>query len=179
MMAKKFGIGEVYRIKTQIQLIDYLKKKFQISKVYEFPIEPISSSFSLNWKQVENPNVGQENDLMFTWRAFPHICKKILNEFHGNLIMFMATNKANLGVFFQRFLWDEPEVYFTKKELKKYMWAHGLTILKSGYYDSPLWPDMPLPRNVHVGLTDSWFNFEQLPLHYFRAHHVYAVGERK
>jgi len=56
-------------------------------------------------------------------------------------------------------------------------------ILKSGFYDSPPWFDVPLPGKLHLPVnikSSRMLNiFEDLPGQVLRAHHVWALGKRK
>lgn len=182
MLSAKHGMGEVYRVHAQIRLIQQLKESLGIQEIYEFPPEPISADFPINWKQTPTPCVS--GDLLFTWRAFPRTICLMNGYFDGPFLMFMATNKWNPGVFFQKLFWHEPEIYLSIKSLERLVESFNLKILKSGYYDSPLWPDAPLPGSLHIKtddrkISDSVSRWERIPGHFLRAHHVYCVGERK
>jgi hypothetical protein len=177
------GVGEVYRIRAQIRLIEQLHIKYELNRILEFPPDPVSMSYpeTLNWLPTLDPGVSA--DMLFTWRAFPHTVKRMIAEFPGNFIMLMGTNRLNPGVFFQKLFWIEPEHYALIRDLKIQLHEAGLEIVDSGFYDCPPWFDAPLPLNLHLPVAaggsrmlDFW---EKFPVRIVRAHHVWALGRRK
>ena len=42
---RKYGMGEAYRIRAQLLLIESLKKDLSLEKVCEFPPEPVSLDY--------------------------------------------------------------------------------------------------------------------------------------
>lgn len=177
------GMGEFYRVAAQIRLIERLKEDYDLACVNEFPPDPISCSYpgELNWLPVEYPFFPGE--LLFTWRAFPRRAKRMADLFPGDYLLLMGTNMINPGVIFQKVLWKEPEHYCMRKDLEAQLLSLKFRILESGFYDSPPWIDAPLPFNAHLKVSPGSSRmleiFETLPGKCIRAHHVWALGERK
>ena len=181
--AHREGMGESYRIHAQIRLLENLSLEYGFSIINEFPPDPISQSFpgDLNWQPVDYP--GAPGDLCFTWRAFPEVARRIANEFPGEYVMLMGTNKLNPGVIFQKLYWKEREHYARIRDVEAQLLRLNFRILKSGFYDSPPWIDAPLPLNLHLGVNAGSSRmleiFENMPGKVLRAHHVWALGKRK
>jgi len=135
--AHREGMGESYRIKAQIKLFNILSLEYGFSIINEFPLDPVSQGFpgGLNWQPVKDP--GAPGDLCFTWRAFPEVVKKIDEEFPGEYVMLMGTNKLNPGVIFQKLYWKEREHYARIRDVEAQLLRLDFRILKSGFYDSP------------------------------------------
>lgn len=181
--ANQHGIGESYRVLAQIRLLALLAREHRIRLINEFPSEPISQSFPglLNWLPVSSPRASKA-DMMFCWRAFPEVARRIVAEFPGNFILLMGTNRLNPGVIFQRLFWKEREHYAGIQDLTGQLQCLGLEVVDTGFYDSPPWFDAPLPLNLHLGIDmkpsrmlELW---ENLGARVVRAHHVWALGRR-
>lgn len=177
---RKHGMGEAYRIRAQMLLIDSLKKDLRLETVCEFPPEPVSLEYpeQLNWMPTEDP--GCAADLLFTWRSFRERVMRMRREFPGRYLMFMGTNLLNPGVIFQKLYWKEREHYARIRDLEALCQRLRLKTVRKGFYDCPFWLDAPLPYGVHLPFSrpGNWGILEHMPGKVIRAHHVYVVGEK-
>lgn len=181
-LSMKYGIGEVYRVHAQIRAIEQLKKMFRLKEILEFPPDPVAADFPITWKQTDSPAV--DGDLLFTWRAFPLTVYQMINYFKGSRFLFIASNKFNLGALYLKIMPPEPEILLSRKGIIRMAESFGLNVLYSGYFDSPPWPDVRLPGNRHLKridqkVADSVHKWGNIPGHFFRAHHVYCLAERR
>jgi len=178
-LSKYVGIGEVYRVASQIKLIELLAAKHDFKRIFEYPMDPIAAMFKKPWIQVSDPCC--QGDLLFTWKAFPQVIQA-MKRFQGPYLLFIATNKWNLGAYLQKLYWHQKEVYASIHDLWFQVIFQGFQVVDAGYYDCPPWPDAPLSSDDsrHLGLKDSWIQnllaFERLPGKFFRAHHVYCLA---
>ncbi len=179
-MSAKYGIGEVYRVEAEEQLVRGLRERYGFDRIYEYPVEPMSGDFPISWMQTDNPEV--EGDLLFTFRAFPHVVRDMKRS-RCRFLMLVATNLMNAGVFVQHLLWKTKEFYSTLGQLRVWAQRNMIFPVEVGYYDLPLWPDIAISSGnwIHFNVNDQYVKrltvLENLPLlRSLRGHHVYCLG---
>lgn len=162
-----------------------IKKRYGLKTVVELKTSQAMVEFpERTWNVVTDPSQLNGYDVLFIFRPYSRVLRIALQT-SIPYILLSSVNKRELGSHVQRMLQVKGEYYATQEELEHQATDVGLTVIESGYYDSPPWidhsPTVIVPTRK-IGITLSMIKrllfFERLGTK-FTSHHPYVLAWKK